>query len=167
MTLQGHLHQFIDLLWPSHGRFVTWCFPGGSEIKASACNARDPGSIPGSGKSPGKGNGNPLQYSCLEKSHGRRSLVGYSLPGCKELDMTEQLHFTLYFQGMSVSIEMSFYWEDVNGFGIFIGLELGWKTVGKIVLKTPVCVKKTIVELFRLEKNRWIKLQRLKPEREN
>ena len=40
--------------------------PGGSEVKASASNARDPGSIPGSGRSPGEGNGNPLQYSCLE-----------------------------------------------------------------------------------------------------
>ena len=41
-------------------------FPGGSDGKASACNAGDPGSIPGPGKSPGEGNGNPLQYSCLE-----------------------------------------------------------------------------------------------------
>ena len=41
-------------------------FPGGSNGKASACNAEDPGSIPGLGRSPGEGNGNPLQYSCLE-----------------------------------------------------------------------------------------------------
>ena len=41
-------------------------FPGGSDCKASACNAGDPGSIPGSGRSPGEGNGNPLQHSCLE-----------------------------------------------------------------------------------------------------
>ena len=41
-------------------------FPGGSDIKESACNAGDPGSIPGSGRSPGGGHGNPLQYSCLE-----------------------------------------------------------------------------------------------------
>ena len=41
-------------------------FPGGSEGKASACNAGDLGPIPGSGRSPGEGNGNPLQYSCLE-----------------------------------------------------------------------------------------------------
>ena len=41
-------------------------FPGGSEAKASAWNAGDPGSIPGSGRSPAEGNGNPLQYSCLE-----------------------------------------------------------------------------------------------------
>ena len=40
-------------------------FPGGSEGKASACDAEDPGLIPGSGRSPGEGNGNPLQYFCL------------------------------------------------------------------------------------------------------
>ena len=43
-------------------------FPGGSDDKASACNAGDLGSIPGLGKSPGEGNGNPLQYYCLENS---------------------------------------------------------------------------------------------------
>ena len=42
------------------------CFPGGSEGKTSSCNAGDPGSIPGSGTSPGGGHGNPLKYSCLE-----------------------------------------------------------------------------------------------------
>ena len=42
------------------------CSPGGSEVKASACNVGDLGSIPGLGRSPGEGNGNPLQYSCLE-----------------------------------------------------------------------------------------------------
>ena len=41
-------------------------FPGGSDGKASAYNAGDPGSIPGSGRSSGEGNGRPLQYSCLE-----------------------------------------------------------------------------------------------------
>ena len=41
-------------------------FPGGSEGKESACNAGDLGLIPGSGRSPGGGHGNPLQYSCLE-----------------------------------------------------------------------------------------------------
>ena len=46
--------------------FVGGDFPGGSDSNASAYNARDPGSIPGSGRSPGEGNGNPLQYSCLE-----------------------------------------------------------------------------------------------------
>ena len=43
--------------------WIPWGFPGGSEVKASTCNAGDLGSIPGSGRSPGEGNGNPLQYS--------------------------------------------------------------------------------------------------------
>ena len=42
----------------------------------------------------GEGNGNPLQYSCLEKSHGQRSLVDYSPWDCKESDTVERLHFT-------------------------------------------------------------------------
>ena len=49
--------------------FLRCCFrgfPGGSDGEESACNAGDPGSIPGSGRSPGEGNGNPLQYSWLE-----------------------------------------------------------------------------------------------------
>ena len=46
--------------------YIYWDFPGGSDGKASADNAGDLGSIPGSGRSPGEGNGNPLQYSCLE-----------------------------------------------------------------------------------------------------
>ena len=48
--------------------FILHCsdFPGGSEVKVSACNVGDPGLIPGSGRCPGEGNGNPLQYCCLE-----------------------------------------------------------------------------------------------------
>ena len=71
-------------------------FPGGPDGKASACNAGGLGSIPGLGRPPGEENGNPLQYSCLEKFHGLRSLVGYSPWGRKELDMTERLHFTSF-----------------------------------------------------------------------
>jgi len=46
-------------------------FPGGSDGKESACNARDPDLILGLGRSPGEGNGNPLQYSCLDNSMDR------------------------------------------------------------------------------------------------
>ena len=53
--------------------------------------AGDLGSFPGMGRSSGGGNGYPLQYSCPENPRGQRSLVGYSLWGCKELDMTERL----------------------------------------------------------------------------
>ena len=49
-------------------------FPGGSDGKASACNAGHQGSIPGLGRSPGEGNGNPLQYSCLENPMDRGAL---------------------------------------------------------------------------------------------
>ena len=73
---------------------------GGSEVKASACNVVDLGSIPGSGRPPGEGNGKPLQYSCLENPHGQRSLVGYSPRGHKESDTTEQLHFTSLLLGI-------------------------------------------------------------------
>ena len=66
-------------------------FPGNSTGKESACNAGDPGLIPGLGRSPGGGHGNSLLYSCLENPHGQRSLAGYSPWGCKESDMTEQL----------------------------------------------------------------------------
>ena len=52
---------------------ITGGFPGGSEVKASASNAGDLGLIPGSGRSPGEGNGNPLQYSCLENPMDREA----------------------------------------------------------------------------------------------
>ena len=78
-------------------------FPGGSDGKASAYNEGDPGSSPGSGRSPGEGNGNPLQYSCLEKSYGQRSLVSYSPWGHKELDTTEQLHFLFFINEKEVN----------------------------------------------------------------
>ena len=55
LTVQGILKSFVE----HH-------FPGGSEVKVSAWNAGDLGLIPGSGRSPGDGNGNPLKYSCLE-----------------------------------------------------------------------------------------------------
>ena len=55
------------------GRILPHLFPGGSDRKESACNARDWGSIPGSRRSPGERNGYPLQYSCLEKSMDREA----------------------------------------------------------------------------------------------
>ena len=56
---------------------------------ADAGDIRDASSIPGSGRSPRGGHGNPLQYSCLENTQGQRSLVGYSPWGCKESDTAE------------------------------------------------------------------------------
>ena len=58
-------------------------------MPASAGNVTDAGSIPGLGRSPGRGNDKPLQYSCLGESYGQRSLAGYKPVGCQESDMTE------------------------------------------------------------------------------
>ena len=66
-----------------------WGFPDSSVGKEYACNAGDLGLIPGSGRSRGEGNGNPLQYSCLENPMERGAWGVYSLQGHKELDMTE------------------------------------------------------------------------------
>ena len=63
----------------------------GSAGKEFACNAGDLGSIPGLGRSPGGGRGNPLQFSCLENPHGQRSSAVYSPWGRKESDTTERL----------------------------------------------------------------------------
>ena len=66
-------------------------FPGGSEGKASAYDAEDPGLIPGSGRSPGE----EAPVFLPGESYGHRSLVGYSPWGHKELDMTEK-HFHFF-----------------------------------------------------------------------
>ena len=76
-----------NLQWFSSG------FPGGSDRKESACNAGDPGSIPGSGRFPGEGNGSPLQYSCLKNSM-ERGAWQTTVHGVAELDMTERLTHT-------------------------------------------------------------------------
>ena len=59
-------------------------FPGGSAVKNLPANAGDMGLVPGSGRSPGEGNGNPLQYSCLGNPMDR-SLAAYSPWGCKRV----------------------------------------------------------------------------------
>jgi len=64
-------------------------FPGGSDVKESACNTGNPALIPGLGRSPGGGNVNPLKYSCLENPMDRSSW------GCKESDTPELLTYTL------------------------------------------------------------------------
>ena len=70
-------------------------FSGSSAGKESACNAGDPGSIPGSGRSPGEGNSCPLQYPGLENSM-------HSSGGCKESEKTERLSFFLHLNLISV-----------------------------------------------------------------
>ena len=71
-------------------------FPGGSDGKESDCNAGNLSSIPGSGRSPGEGNGNPLQHSCLENPMDRGTWRAYGLWGLKESDTTERLTLSLF-----------------------------------------------------------------------
>ena len=75
MLLCDSLSLFTDSSTVSKG------FPGGSEVKASACNVGDLGSIPGLGIAPGEGNGNSLQYSCLENpmDKGARLVVVHAI----------------------------------------------------------------------------------------
>ena len=79
------LASFKGQLYLSQGTIL---LPGGSDGKESSCNAGDPGLIPGSGRSPGKGNGDPLHYSCrripwIEEPGGLQSM------GLQELKTTE------------------------------------------------------------------------------
>ena len=66
------VHMIHEALCTSQSSTAHLCaylgFPGGSDVKTSACKVRDLGSTPGLGRSPGEGNGNPLQYFCLENS---------------------------------------------------------------------------------------------------
>ena len=73
------------MIWEEWPSLVT------QTVKNLPANAGDPGSIPGSGKSPGEGNGYPLQYSCLENS--MNGGAWWTTKSCKELDVTEQLIF--------------------------------------------------------------------------
>ena len=76
--------------------FIPLGFPGGPEVKASAWNAGDLGLIPGSGRSPGEGNDNPFQYSCLENPM-EGGTWWATVHGVAKSDTTERIHFTLYF----------------------------------------------------------------------
>ena len=127
-------------------------FPGGSEVKASAWNAGDMGSIPGSGRSPGEGNGNPLQYYCLKNPMDRGAWQTTVHGVAKESDRTERLHFHFHFQKVIIEIvalksvmfvdafyplqeasfpafydcNRMFYNKPINFSGFFGGSEAGW-----------------------------------------
>ena len=72
-------------------------FPGGSDGKESACNGRDLGSIPGSGRSPGEGNGYPLEYSCLENPMDREAWGATVHSIAKSRTPLSDYHFSLHF----------------------------------------------------------------------
>ena len=72
--------------------YIILDFPGGSDGKASVYNAGDLGSIPGLGRFPGEGNGNPLQYSCLENPMDGGA---WCPQGCKESNTTEHILYII------------------------------------------------------------------------
>ena len=90
-------------LWEDKGQDKAQCPPSASQVvrvvknlTASAGELRDAGTIPGSGRSPGGGNGNPLQYSCLENPMNREAWAGYSPWGPQKSDTTKSdlIHHT-------------------------------------------------------------------------
>ena len=86
---------YIALFSVIEGSILGGGFPSGVAVKNPPANAgetRDTGSIPRSGRSPGEGNGNLLQCSCLENSVGREAWQAYSPRGYKELDTTEHTY---------------------------------------------------------------------------
>ena len=94
LTIRTFVGKVMSLLFNTLSSFVMG-FPGGSDGKESVCSVGDLGLIPGLGRCPERGHGNPLQYSCLENPHGQRSLAGYSSWRCKESDMTVWLSIGL------------------------------------------------------------------------
>ena len=81
--------EFLFILTVFQFHYAISGLPWWLSGEESACNPGDPGSILGSGRSPGEGNGNPLQYSCLENPMDRGAWWGCSLWGCKDSDKTE------------------------------------------------------------------------------
>ena len=99
-----------------NGLSLLWGFPGGLGGKESVCHAGDPGLIPGSGKIPWRREWLPTPVFLPGESHGQRSLAGYCLQGCKELDMIEQLTLLFSFTEHSVfkaHLCCSMYWNFI------------------------------------------------------
>ena len=132
LPLEDHTGLFLSQICqvcPCPRAFVGK-LPCSSDGKESACNAEDPGSIPGSGRSAREGNGNPLQYSYRE-SHGQRSLAGYSPWDHKELDMTEQL--TLLPGPLYLSFPLAWLYQQLcRWLALSCSLFLGSNVVGEI-----------------------------------
>ena len=97
-TFITHVQQAAELPVPLF--LLPLVFPSGSDSKQSACSVGDLGSIPVSGRSPGEGNGNPLQYSCLEKSTDRGAWWA-TVHAIAESDMTERLTRTYLLMNIS------------------------------------------------------------------
>ena len=110
---KGLSRNFSNITVQKYQFFGTQHFPGDSDGKASACNTGDPGSIPGLGRSPGEGKGNPLQYSCLENPRDRGAWQA-TVHGVAK-SRTRLSHFTsLHFLYSPTLISIHDYWKTHN-----------------------------------------------------
>ena len=118
-------------------------FPCGSAGKESTCNAGDPSLIPGLGRSPGKGNGYPLQYSGLENPYGQKSLAGYSPWSPKELDTTtEQLSLS------NITVIPHYTEEETEAGGGVAEVELGDPASYALTRRLSRLLSSLILSLF-------------------
>ena len=126
-------HVFRICVLPEKLNLRNYCnllgFPGGSDGKASACNAGDPGSIHGSGRFPWRRKWQSTPALLPGKSRRRRSLIGYSPWGPKESDTTERLHFHFLFQ--------------VQGFYLYFLVQKKSQVLGGIVVAQKIMTKWT------------------------
>ena len=104
-------------------------FSGDSDGKQSACNVGDLGLIPGLGRSPGGGHGNPLQYSCLENPQGQRSLAGSCLWGCRVGYDWATKHSTVVIWGQTFCIV--WFWHVSGHLWDSVGFFIKWKDIIK------------------------------------
>ena len=123
------------------------------------------GLIPGLGRSPGGGNDNPLQYSWLENPHGQRSLVGYSLWGCKESDLTKHTLRELFYSccvcvcvcvcGTYLKSFSPSLFPGGKFLGIFVNERARWLLGSSVDLRWLLNSDALVASYFNLEASWW------------
>ena len=111
-------------------------FPDGSDSKESACNAREPGSVPGLGRYPGEGNGNPLQYSCLENFMDRGAWGQQSMWSQSHTQLSMHTHKVNKTWTALLSLFYSFWYLH---FCILVSLEEKWGRESNICCVFATC----------------------------
>ena len=124
-------------------------FPGSSSGKESTCNVGDLGSIPGLGRSPGGGHGNPLQYSCLENPHGTEALGWLQSVGSQRVrHHTAQHSKELVPLTSEVHEKGPFCFENRQKISLYIITVLGSMFFLKQQYSDPVCIQLLTLQKF-------------------